>query len=65
MDHILTLYEVAAWLQVHPSSVYKLLKHRAIPAFKVGSDWRFHTGDLELWLEKITAPRRVSALKRN
>jgi excisionase family DNA binding protein len=63
MDHILTLKEVAAWLQVHETSIRKLLKARAIPAFKVGSDWRFHSGDLELWLEQITGTSRHSNIR--
>lgn len=63
MNAILTLPEVARWLQVHPSSIYTLLKRRAIPAFKVGSDWRFHSGDLELWLEQITVARSGRAAK--
>ena len=54
MHEILTLSEVAAWLKVHPISIYRLLRKRAIPAFKVGSDWRFVARDLDLWLEQIT-----------
>ena len=58
MGQILTLTEVATWLKIHPASVRRLLKRRAIPAFKIGSDWRFNTRDLELWLEQITVARR-------
>ena len=54
MHEILTVSEVAVWLQVHRSSIYRLLKSRAIPAFRVGTDWRFVKRDLELWLEEIT-----------
>ena len=54
MDQVLKLEEVAAWLKVHPSTVRRMLKRREIPAFRIGSDWRFITRDLGLWLEKIT-----------
>src|SRR5580692_3291573 len=39
---VLTLDEVAVYLKVHLSTVYRLLKNRSIPAFKMGSDWRFN-----------------------
>ena len=39
---LLTLEEVADFLHVHPSIVYRLLKNRRIPAFRMGSDWRFN-----------------------
>jgi excisionase family DNA binding protein len=34
---------------VHPSTIYRLLKRKRIPAFKVGSDWRFDRGGIERW----------------
>jgi excisionase family DNA binding protein len=55
---ILTVSEVATWLKVHPSSIYRLIKRRDIPCFRVGSDWRFVARDLELWLEQITVMGR-------
>lgn len=58
MDEILTVREVAAWLKVHPSSVYRLLKKRRLPAFRVGSDWRISRRDVELWIEQITVMGR-------
>lgn len=58
MREILTVSEVAVWLKVHPSSIYRLLKRKEIPAFRVGSDWRFVARDLELWLEQITVMGR-------
>jgi excisionase family DNA binding protein len=47
---VMTLEEVAAFLRVHPSTVYRLLKLRHIPAFKLGSDWRFRRESIEDWL---------------
>jgi hypothetical protein len=38
---IMTLMAAAAFLHVHPSTVYRLLGCQQIPAFKVASDWRF------------------------
>jgi excisionase family DNA binding protein len=53
MATMMTLEEVAQYLHVHPSTVYRLLKNRSIPAFKVGSDWRFNQESIERWLSKL------------
>jgi excisionase family DNA binding protein len=47
---VMTLEEVAVFLRVHPSTVYRLLRLRHIPAFKLGSDWRFRRESIEDWL---------------
>lgn len=46
---ILTIKQVCAYLQVHPSTVYRLCKRKKIPAFKVGSDWRFVKSQIDTW----------------
>jgi excisionase family DNA binding protein len=55
MVEVLTLEEVADFLHIHPSTVYRLLKNRRIPAFKVGSDWRFNQESIEQWVKKLEA----------
>jgi excisionase family DNA binding protein len=55
MAKVLTLEEVADFLHVHPTTVYRLLKKRRIPAFKVGSDWRFNQESIEQWVKKLEA----------
>lgn len=49
MREILTVEEVADFLSVHRSTIYRLLRKGDIPAFKVGSDWRFVRFEVELW----------------
>lgn len=50
---VMSLKEVADYLRVHPSTVYRLLKQREIPGFKFGmSDWRFRKSTIDAWLEK-------------
>ena len=46
---ILTVGELSEYLRVHPSTVYRLLKRRELPAFKVGSDWRFNVESIDQW----------------
>jgi excisionase family DNA binding protein len=52
MATVLTLAEVAQFLRVHPSTVYRLLKQGAIPAFKLGSDLRFTREAIESWTKE-------------
>jgi excisionase family DNA binding protein len=51
MDKVLTLEEVAGYLKVHPSTVYRLIKKSEIPTFKIGSDWRFNSDPIERWVK--------------
>ena len=51
MANVLTLEEAAEFLKVHPSTIYRLVKNRNLPAFKVGSDWRFNLESLNRWIE--------------
>ena len=37
---IMTLKEVAKYLGVHTMTVYRLLKEKKLPGFKVGGQWR-------------------------
>ena len=53
---VLTLEEVASYLRVHPSTIYRMLKRQQIPAFKVGSDWRFNLESIDRW--RTDAERR-------
>jgi excisionase family DNA binding protein len=52
MATVLTLADVAQFLRVHPSTVYRLLKQGAIPAFKLGSDWRFTREAIQSWTKE-------------
>jgi len=48
-DKVMTVTEVAEYLHVHPSTIYRLLRKREIPAFRVGSDWRFNRESIDDW----------------
>jgi excisionase family DNA binding protein len=51
---VMTVREVAQFLRVHQTTVYRLLRTDEIPAFKVGSDWRFSRQAIEAWIKKNT-----------
>jgi excisionase family DNA binding protein len=46
---VMTVREVSGYLKVHPTTIYRLLKHNQIPAFRVGSDWRFNIETIDSW----------------
>jgi excisionase family DNA binding protein len=50
-NQVLTALELAQYLRIHPTTVYKLAKRGDLPAFKVGGDWRFNRASIEKWLE--------------
>lgn len=53
---VMTVRDVSAYLHVHPSTIYRLLKHNQIPAFHVGSDWRFNIEAIDRWCSDKIEP---------
>ncbi|MBC8505981.1 MAG: helix-turn-helix domain-containing protein [Chloroflexi bacterium] len=47
---IMTVSEVAEYLRMGQSTIYKLLKEKRIPAFKIGGSWRFKRTALDKWI---------------
>ena len=54
---ILTIKEVAEYLQVTERTLYRLAQEGKIPAFKVGNSWRFRREDLDQWIRDQTTAR--------
>jgi len=46
---VLTVNELAEYLRVHRSTLYRLLKKGQLPGFKIGSDWRFNVEVIDAW----------------
>jgi len=46
---VLTVQDVSSYLRVHPSTIYRMLKKNQLPAFRVGSDWRFTVEAIDKW----------------
>jgi len=57
-EQLLTLEQVAEYLNVDKFTVYRLLNDRELPAFKVGNQWRFKRKLIENWLIKNSNVRR-------
>jgi len=49
-ETVMTLHEVAKFLRCHESTVYRLTKRGQIPAFRLGSEWRFLRSRIEQWI---------------
>ena len=45
----MTAREIAEYLRVHKTTLYRLLKRRMIPGFKIGGDWRFNVETIDAW----------------
>ncbi len=56
---VMTVADVSAYLRVHPSTVYRLLKRNELPAFRVGSDWRFNVEAIDRWRAQMEAGGQV------
>jgi excisionase family DNA binding protein len=54
-DEIMTVPTLALYLRCSQATIYRLVKERKIPAFKLGTDWRFFLSDIDEWI----AGRRV------
>ena len=46
---VMTVKELSGYLKVHPSTIYRQLRRGRLPAFKVGSDWRFNIESIDRW----------------
>ncbi|MCK5450749.1 MAG: helix-turn-helix domain-containing protein [Candidatus Omnitrophica bacterium] len=49
---VLTVSEVADYLKMKIVTIYKHAQEGKIPAFKVGSKWRFKKDTIDKWIEK-------------
>jgi excisionase family DNA binding protein len=49
---IMTLRQVAEYLQISEVTTYRLVQDSKIPAFKVGRSWRVKKEDLNDFIEK-------------
>jgi excisionase family DNA binding protein len=48
---MLVVDEIATLLRMHPATIYRLIKRKKIPAFRVGSEWRFDREEVDRWIK--------------
>ena len=56
---ILTVREVAEYLRMSQTKVYRLAKERQLPVIRIGRTWRFRKDLLDAWLSKCTESNMV------
>ena len=61
-EQLLTLEQVAEYLNVDKFTVYRLLSDKDLPAFKV-NQWRFKRKMIENWLAKNSSANRKNAVR--
>jgi excisionase family DNA binding protein len=54
-SEILTIMDVARFLRVPKSTVYKLARVGELPASKIGKHWRFLRRDIHEWMRSRSA----------
>lgn len=54
-DEVFTIEELATYLKLSKSTVYKLVGEDKIPGQKVGRHWRFHKETIDKWLSTKSA----------
>jgi excisionase family DNA binding protein len=52
---VLTIEELAAYLKIPKSTLYKLVREGKIPSQKIGRHWRFRKVAIDRWLEEVPA----------
>jgi excisionase family DNA binding protein len=50
MTKILTMDELAAYLKLSKSTLYKLAVEDKLPGQKIGKRWRFHKDAIDAWV---------------
>ena len=54
LSKIMTVDEIADFLRVHRSTIYRLIKNGTLPGmFRVGADWRIRQDALEEWVSEL------------
>jgi len=62
-DDIMTMDELAVYLKISKSTLYKLAQEKKLPGQKIGKRWRFHRDAVEEWLKISPEPKRAGAGK--
>jgi len=52
MEKLMTLSQLAEYLQLGKSTVYKMVQKGEIPGIKIANQWRFKKEDIDKWLNK-------------
>lgn len=51
-DEIMTMDELAEYLKISKSTLYKLATEDKLPGQKIGKRWRFHKDAVDEWVKR-------------
>ncbi|HNO80226.1 MAG TPA: helix-turn-helix domain-containing protein [Phycisphaerae bacterium] len=52
LDNVMTIDELASYLKLSKSTLYKIAVQGKLPGRKVGRHWRFHKDTIDRWLDR-------------
>jgi excisionase family DNA binding protein len=50
---VINVRELSEYLRVNQATIYRLVRAGRLPAFRVGSNWRFNAHDIEKWEKRV------------
>ncbi len=62
-DSVLTIDELAVYLKISKSTLYKLAQGGKVPGQKVGRHWRFRKEAIDRWLERRPSDENAANTK--
>lgn len=57
-----TTQEAAAFLRIHPRTLTRMAVDGLVPAFRIGSHWRFLPCDIDAWMKAQVSCQSSSTL---
>jgi excisionase family DNA binding protein len=58
--NVLNVEELCDYLQISPVTVYRMLKRRNLPGFRILGNWRFNIEDVDRWMKEGAGSARQS-----
>ncbi len=55
---VMTVKDIAEYMDIHPMTIYKYVKEGEIPAFKIGSNWRIRRDSIQKWMKDNEQQRK-------
>lgn len=59
-SNVLNVEELCEYLQISPVTVYRLLKRKRLPGFRILGNWRFNIEDVDRWIKEGPGSMRQS-----
>ena len=63
-EPVLTIDELAEYLKISKSTLYKLVQEGKVPGQKVGRHWRFSRRMIDRWIEREDEGQTGSEIER-